>query len=181
MFAFNYWHYISFTIILLLFIAGVASSLMQTKKKMMFSMLFSVSLVTVFLLVFSVIVVDKYTKKVALYKLQNRRLLNIEKIAYTGMVKNVGKFKVAKVIFEIKLVNRGNATGNVKAGSFYKPSGFLSFFSSGLNIINKPQSVKKSFVVAKNLKPGEVQFFRVDFPYPPYFNRTAQFPKVYAH
>ncbi|CAI6157016.1 MAG: hypothetical protein SPLUMA2_SPLUMAMAG2_00658 [uncultured Sulfurimonas sp.] len=56
--------------------------------------------------------------------------------------------------FELKLVNRGHATGNVKGGNFYKASGFLDFFTSGFNKVSKPQSIVKEFVVARNLKPG---------------------------
>ncbi|SFV62214.1 hypothetical protein MNB_SM-6-104 [hydrothermal vent metagenome] len=97
------------------------------------------------------------------------------------MVTNTGKYPIGKVTFDIKLVNKGHATGNVKGGNFYKPSGFFSFFSNGLNLRAKPQTVEKEFVVAKNLKAGESAFFRVYFDYPPYFSSTAQFTKVWGH
>jgi hypothetical protein len=83
------------------------------------------------------------------------------------------------VTFEIKLVNKGHVTGNVKGGNFYKPSGFLDFFSSGMGIKkSKPQTITKTFIVAKNLEPGEVKVFRVHFPYPGYFRNVSQFSKV---
>jgi len=178
---FNIWHYIVLGIIFIIFISGVVASLKQTDTKMKYSMLFSVTLISLFLAVFSVFVVDKYTKKVALSKLKNRRILSIEKIVYSGMVTNTGKYPIGKVTFDIKLVNKGHATGNVKGGNFYKPSGFFSFFSNGLNLRAKPQTVEKEFVVAKNLKAGESAFFRVYFDYPPYFSSTAQFTKVWGH
>jgi len=144
-------------------------------------MLFSVALINAFLAVFSVVVVDKYTKEVKLYKLKNKRLLSIEKIIYTGIVKNEGKFPVGKVVLEIKLVNKGHATGNVKGGNFYKASGFFDFFSGGFNTMKyKPQTIVKEFVVAKNLKPGHAKAFRVYFDYPPYFRSVAQFTKLKA-
>jgi hypothetical protein len=122
-------------------------------------------------------VVDKYTKKVGLYKLKNKRLLSTEQIIYTGIVKNEGNHKIGEVIFEIKLVNKGHATGNVKGGNFYKTSGFWDFFG-GSNKMYKPQSITKEFVVAKNLKPGDAKSFRVYFKYPPYFRSVADFAEV---
>lgn len=177
----NYWHFIVFGFIFLLFIGGVVSSLKQKTQKMKLSMLFSVSLVSLVLAIFSVLVVDKYTKKVELYKLQNKRLLSLEKIVYTGIVKNEGSHEIGKVTFEIKLVNKGHATGNVKGGNFYKASGFLDFFTGGYNLNTRPQTIKKEFLVAKNLRPGESRAFRVYFDYPPYFSSTAQFAKVSGH
>jgi len=177
----NIWHYITFGVILFIFLGGIVTSLKQKSTKMQISMLFSVTLVSLFLAIFSVFVVDKYTKKVELYKVKNKRLLSVEKIIYTGFVKNTGNYPIGKVTFSIKLVNKGHATGNVKGGNFYKPSGFLSFFSEGLNMKSKPQTVEKEFIVAKNLKPGQAKAFRVYFDYPPYFSSTAQFLKVWGH
>ena len=179
--ALNIWHYLVFGVILILFIGGVVASLKQESAKIRFSMVFSVTLISLFLAIFSVFVVDKYTKKVELYKVKNKRLLSIEKIIYTGFVKNTGNYPIGKVTFSIKLVNKGHATGNVKGGNFYKPSGFLSFFSEGLNMNSKPQTVEKEFIIAKNLKPGQAKAFRVYFRYPPYFTSTAQFLKVWGH
>jgi hypothetical protein len=180
---FNVWHYAVFAVIAVIFLGGVIAALKQKKSSMKLSMLFSVTLISIFLAVFSVFVVDKYTKKVELSKLKNKRILSIEKIVYTGIVKNVGKYPIGKVVFSIKLVNKGHVTGNVKGGNFYKPSGFWDFFASVLSDDkkNKPQTIEKEFVVARNLKPGQAKPFRVYFRYPPYFSSTAHFAKVYGH
>lgn len=177
----NYWHFIVFFLIFLIFVGGVFSAYRQQSAKLKYSTLFSTILVSLFLSAFSVMVVDKYTKKVKLYKLENKRLLSLEKIIYTGIVKNEGNHKVGEVTIEIKLVNQGHATGNVKGGSFFKASGFFDFFSGGLNFKSKPQTIIKEFVVARNLRPGEAKAFRVYFDYPPYFSNTSQFAKIYAH
>jgi uncharacterized protein DUF2393 len=178
---FNYWHYIIFGVIFLIFLGGVISSLKQESPKLKLAMIFSVTLVSLFLAIFSVLVVDKYTKKVELYKMQNKRLLGVEKIVYSGIVKNEGNHEIGEVTFEIKLVNKGHATGNVKGGNFFKASGFMDFFTGGYNLNVKPQSLTKEFIVARNLKPGQAKAFRVYFDYPPYFRSTAQFAKVYGH
>jgi len=178
---FNYWHYIVFAVIFLMFFAGIVAALKQENMKIKLGMLFTTTLISVFLAVFSVLVVDKYTKQVKLYKMKNKRLLSIEQIVYTGIVKNTGNHEIGKVTFEIKLVNKGHATGNVKGGNFYKASGFMDFFTGGFNMNFKPQSITKEFIVARNLKPGAAQSFRVHFRYPPYFRSTSQFAKVWGH
>jgi len=178
---FNYWHFIIFGIIFLIFLVGIVAALKQESKKVVIGMVVSVSLVSVLLAIFSVVVVDKYTKSVKLYKLKNKRLLSTEQIIYTGVVKNEGNHKIGKVTFEIKLVNKGYATGNVKGGNFYKSSGFFEFFSGGYNLHFKPQSIVKEFIVAKDLAPGDAKAFRVYFRYPPYFRSTSQFAKVWGH
>jgi len=177
----NYWHFITFGVIFLMFAAGVYSASKQKSTNIKVGMAISVTVVTLFLAGFSVVVVDKYTKKVKLYKMKNKRLLSTEQIIYTGIVKNTGNHKIGKVTFEIKLVNKGHATGNVKGGNFYKSSGFLDFFSGGYNLHFKPQSITKEFIVATDLKPGTAQSFRVHFRYPPYFRSTSQFAKVWGH
>ena len=177
----NYVHFITFGVIFLIFIAGAMGSLKQEETKIKIGMFISTTVITLFLAGFSVLVVDKYTKHVKLYKMKNKRLLSTEQIVYTGIVKNVGNHTIGEVTFEIKLVNKGHATGNVKGGNFYKSSGFMDFFSGGYSRNFKPQSVTKEFVVAKNLNAGEAKAFRVYFRYPPYFRSTAQFSKVWGH
>jgi len=177
---FNYWHYFALSIVFLLFVAGIITALKQQKRKLVIPMLISTILVTSLLAAFSILIVDKYTKVAKLYKVKNKRLLSTEQIIYTGIVKNEGKYTIGEVTFEIKLVNKGHATGNVKGGNFYKPSGFLDFFS-GSNKAYKAQTIVKEFVVAENLKPGASKPFRVHFRYPPYFRSVSDFKKVTAH
>lgn len=179
--AFNYWHFIVLSLIFILFLLGSYNAIQQKDTKTKLGMFFTVSLVTLFLAIFSVIIVDKYTKHVKLYKLKNRRLLSTEQIIYSGIVKNVGHHRIGKVTFEIKLVNQGNATGGMKGKVFYKSSGLFDFFNNGLHLKSKPQSLTKEFVVARNLKAGEIKVFRVYFKYPPYFRSPSQFPKVWGH
>ena len=182
---FNYWHFTVLGVILIGFIIGLISSFRQENPKLIVPMLISVTLITALIGGFSIVVVDKYTKVVKLYKLDNRRLLSTEQIVYTGVVKNEGNHKIGKVTFEIKLVNKGHVTGNVKGGNFYKASGFSDFFTnlfgSGSGKLYKPQSLVKEFVVATNLKPGSAKSFRVHFKFPPYFRSMSQFAKVTGH
>ena len=178
---FTIWHYLIIVMMVLFFAGGVYISLTQPNKKLRFPMIISFTLIILLVGVFSLIVLDKYTKVVSLYKMQSKRLFNIEKIVYTGIVKNEGNYEIGEVTFELKLVNKGHVTGNVKAGSFFSPSGFAEFFGGGAGVLYKPQTIIKKFVVAENLKPGDAQSFRVHFDYPPYFRSVAEFAKVYGH
>ncbi len=144
-------------------------------------MFFSTVLISVLIGAISLAAAEKYTKKVKLVRIENRRYLSQEKISYYGLVKNVGKYPLKKVYISIKLVSGGHNTGNVKPGAFYKTSDFWDFLGKGANKLYKPTTIQKEFVVARDLKPGEVAPFRVTFDYPGYFRNTADFVKVYAH
>lgn len=176
---FNVWHYALLSIVFIIFALGIWAAIQQKdNKKLFLPMIISAVLVSSLLGGLSIVIVDKYTKKAKLSKLKNRRLLNLEKIAYSGMVTNTGNYTIGRVFFEIKLVNKAHSASNVKAGSFFQASGFFDFFSGGANILYKPQTITKEFVVAKNLKPGQSKPFKVYFDYPPYFKNTAQFASV---
>jgi len=179
--SFNYWHFIVLGIIFFIFLSGLISAYRQDDKKLFYPMILSVTLITVLLAGFTMVVVDKYTKIPKLYKLDSKRILSIEKVVYSGIVKNEGNHNIGKVYFEIKLVNKGHVTGNVKGGSFFKASGFFDFFSGKSKALSKPQSITHEFVVARNLKPGEARAFRVNFEWPPYFRNVSDFTKVYGH
>jgi hypothetical protein len=162
--------------------AGIAYAFKQEKRSLIFPILFSVTIVSIMLGGIGIAVVDKYTKVAKLYKLENKRNLSTETIMYSGIVKNEGNFEIGEVTFEIKLVNKGHVSGNVKGGSFYKPRGFFEFFGGeDLDKNSKPQQIIREFVVARNLRPGESQDFKVYFDYPPYFSGVSHFSKVYAH
>lgn len=179
---FNYWHYLVVTLMMVTLLAGIVYAFKQEKRSLIFPIIFSITIISVMLAGIGIAVVDKYTKVAKLYKLENKRNLSTEQIMYSGIVKNEGKFEIGEVTFEIKLVNKGHVSGNVKAGSFYKPSGFFEFFGSEEeDKKNKPQQITREFVVARNLRPGESQEFRVYFDYPPYFSGVSHFSKVYAH
>jgi len=178
----NYWHYISFGIIFIIFILGMISAFKQESKKIASQMFVINIVVSILFIVVAIFVVDKYTKKVELGKVKNRRLLSTEQIVYYGIVKNTGDFTVGTVTFEVKLVNKGNAIGKLKGQSFYKSSGLLGFFEQGFELMDfsKPQTVTQTFTIAENLEPGTAKQFRVYFKYPGYFSSVAQYTKVYG-
>ena len=173
-------HYIVVAIALLILGAGVFAALKQTKKKLVKPMIFSSLLISVLVGAIGIAVAEKYTKKVKIIKVDNRRYLTMEKISYFGRVKNVGKYPLAKVYVVIKLVNGGHATGFKKGSFFQANSGFFSIFT-GMNKLYKPQTIEKEFLVAQDLPPGASASFRVTFDYPGYFKSASDFVRAYAH
>ena len=178
---FTLWHWFVVILTLLIFILLVVISFRQESSKLRNSMIFSSFLVMSLAAGFLIMALDKYTKKAELSGLKNRRMLNTEKIVYTGYITNVGNYTIGQVKIEFKIVNRGHVSGNVKGGNFFKPSGFFDFFSGGYSRNYKPQKIEETVVVARKLPPGKRQFFRVEFDYPPYFSQVADFQRVFAH
>ncbi len=168
---FTIWHYFVVAVVALLFAIVVIISWRNKNHKLRFSMIFSGFISLALVAAFLIMALDKYTKIVKITSLKNRRVLSTEKIIYTGIVRNVGKYTIGKVEFEIKLVNKGHVTGNVKGGNFYKVS----------KKKDKPQTLLMTFVIAEGLKAGKAKSFKVTMPYPPYFRSTSHFTRVFAH
>ena len=181
MMALNIWHSLVLIITIMMFSGGIYFIIKKAPEKLRIPMGISVTLVTLLIGTLFFFVVDKYTKEVTLYKLKSKRLLSIEKIVYTGIVKNTGVHNIGKVTFELKLLNKGRGADNIKPGAFYETSSFFDFFGGGAGVLYKPQTIVKKFIVAKDLEPGKAKSFRVYFTWPAYFQNVAEYPKVYGH
>ncbi|WP_373071461.1 DUF2393 family protein [Sulfurimonas sp.] len=176
---FNFWHFLTLAVLLVIYIVGVVVAKKQEKRKIRITFIIALSIIMILFSIFSILAVDKYTKHVELYKFDNKRLLSIEKIVYTGIVRNEGNYPIGEVTLEVKIVNKARQMG--ARASFFTPSGFAEFFGGGANILYRPQHIVKTFVVAENLQPGQAKSFRVHFDYPAYFKNVSQFAKVYGH
>ena len=172
-------HWITLIVFLLLFILLVIVSKKETNPKIFWSMVFSSFLVTSMLALFSMFVLDKYTKKGKLINITHKRVLLNETIMFFGQVQNVGRFKIGHCKLEVKIVNNALDLNNVTGKTFYAPrSGLGSLFS---NKEERPSTIIKDFTVAKNLKPGEIRNFSATMPYPPYFQKADIRYKLYCH
>ena len=180
---FTSWHWIAVAIFTILFFILTLMSLKEKNTKNILSMIFASFLVLVTAGAFTIMALDKYTKKATLYGVKNTRILRNETIVFTGFVKNKGDFTIGEITLTVKLVNKGHVTGNVKGGSFYKPSGILDFITSfgEQKTSYKPQQIEKDYVVARMIEPGKATYFRVEMPYPPYFKHVSQFTSITAH
>lgn len=180
---FTIWHWGAVFTLLFIFLLLVIASTKEKKQKTMISMIFASFLVLVTTGVFVLMALDKYTKIATIYGQENTRILRNETIVFTGYVKNKGDYTIGEVELTVKLVNKGHVTGNVKGGSFYKPSGILDFFASFGDDSRtfKPQKIENKYIVAENLEPGKAVFYRVEMKYPPYFKHVSEFTSITAH
>lgn len=168
---FNYWHFIAFGFIWIVAILSMVLAYMTLDKKTVPSVMFLIPLFAVILSGVSIPVVDGATKKVSLYKIDNKRKLFTEEIVFYGVVSNDGDFEVGEVELEIRMTNKGKGVSAKKFGSIFVPDGFTV----------KPQQVVENRVIATNLMPGESREFRVYLRYPSYFTDSMNFTKLTAH
>ncbi len=175
------WHYAVIIVTVVIFVMLVIISLREEKSSVRNAMIFSSLLVMTLVSAFLILALDKYTKKVTLAGLKNKRYLSTERIVYSGYVKNTGNYTIGTVKVEFKIVNRGHVTGNVKGGSFFRPSGMGDFFGGGDKRAYRPQKLEETVIVAKDLAPGKSKHFNVSFDYPPYFKQVSHFQRVFAH
>ncbi|MEA2100536.1 MAG: DUF2393 family protein [Campylobacterota bacterium] len=176
---FNAWHIIMLELVILLFTISSIFVYTKVKNKLILPTLFSIFLFCILLAISLILVVDIYTKKVKLYRLESKRLLNIEKVLYTGVVKNEGEYKIGKVTIEIKLVNKSDPR-DIKEGTLFNPMGFIEFFYGGSKAKYRPQTVVKTFVVARDLKPKSAKSFRVYFDFPPHFKNSSEYIRIWG-
>ncbi len=175
-------HWITLVILLILFTLFSAIALKQTSKKILLSMLFSNFLVIVTLAIFSMFVLDKYTKVARLENVTQKRILMTETLTVSGQIRNIGNFDIGKCKLEVKLVNNAMTGGNVSGSKIFTPSGLNIFnFFSSKKANAKPSTVINEFVIAKNFKKGELRNFSVAMRYPPYFQKTYMNYKLYCH
>ena len=173
-----HWLDILFFLILFIFLTLLSVKAAKDNTKLLISMIFASFLVTTFSAILGLIILEKYTKKAIVYDVKQRRVLINETLVLKGKVKNIGKFKINYCKLEVKLVNNGWGGGFTK-GTFFKPGG-LSIFGSKEKA--RPNIVKATrYIITDGLNPGEVKFFSVIIPYPPYFKNTYLNYKLYCH
>lgn len=161
-------HIITLSVLFVIFIILLIVSLKETRKKVLFAMIFSNFLVVSMLAVFSMFVLDKYTKKARLEDMSQARVLISESFVITGRVRNIGRFDISKCFLNVKLVNNAISAGNLNGSTVYKPTGGLEFLTKSTGQERK-STIIKDFLIAKNLKVDELRNFSASMRYPSYF------------
>jgi hypothetical protein len=173
-------HWLTLLILLVIFILFSIIALKQTNRKILLSMLFSNFLVVTMLAVFSMFVLDKYTKQARLENMTQKRVLMTESLVLSGKVRNIGHFDIGKCKIEVKLVNNALTSDTVSGSKVFTPNSGLDFlFNSKQD--TKPSTVIYNFVIAQNFKKGELKNFSVSMRYPPYFQKPTMIYKLYCH
>lgn len=170
-------HIITLLILLVFFVLLFLVALRETRKKVFWAMIFANFLVVSTLAVFSMLVLDKYTKKARIENFSQRRVLRNETIVFTGKIRNIGKFTIGKCKLEIRLVNNPITSKKLGSSDVFKPTTGLDFATKQ----GKASTVKKIFVIAKGLKSKELKNFSVSMPYPAYFAKASAHHYLRCH
>jgi energy-coupling factor transporter transmembrane protein EcfT len=170
-------HWFSLLFFIGLFILLVFISKKEKRRNVFLSMVFASFLVTFTAAIFTIFVLDKYTKKGKLLSIENHRLLRTEEIVFKGKVANVGKFKIGQCKLTIKMINNPAKASNIGDGQIFTPSG-LEFFKAKEKKKERKNAIKREIVIAKNLRPREVRPFTIRMKYPPYFSKVRLIYKL---
>jgi hypothetical protein len=170
-------HVLALLFLFLLFVLLVVLTCKEKRPKIFWSMIFSNVLVTSMLMIFSMLVLDKYTKSAVVENLTQKRVLLTESITFSGQIRNVGRFTIGKCFFEVKLVNNPISAGGLTGAQVFQPTRGFSF---GSKPDEKASTVVETFVIATHLRPEELRNFTVSMAYPSHFQRTTTFQKLHC-
>jgi len=173
-------HWLSVLFFIILFIALSLLSAQAKKNSVVMSGIFASFLVSVFGAVLTVIILEKYTKKGTMIKVDERRVLFNETMVVRGDILNVGKFPLNYCKISIKLINNDRHT--FSKGTFFNSSGFDMFGGKDKKLA-KPNTVlkKQTFKFKPALKPNYRYPFSVTLKYPGYFRGAMIIKKIYCH
>ncbi|MDD2368959.1 MAG: DUF2393 family protein [Sulfuricurvum sp.] len=168
------WHYLVLGIALLLIILSIFSALQAKRLIQQLAILFA-SFIVIIAGAFIVLAgLESYTKKAKIFNLKHDRLLQSEQIVFTGVVKNMGEYPLARVQLELTLQNTQKQQSGIFGGA---PHAFNEAFDTKY----QPQTINYYYTVATDLPPGYSKAFTIMIDYPPYFNDTSYRTKAVAH
>jgi len=111
--------------------------------------------VTLILFFLTVWMINMGLKKAVITKFDNRRVLSTETLYITGYIQNVGKYTINQAMLDIKILNA--------------VSGKAQKVGMNRDGTKKENTVEKTFIIAKNLRPGEQRKFNAKLRLPPHF------------
>ncbi len=176
---FTIFHIITLAIFFVIFILLLILSFKETRKKVLIAMIFSNFLVISMLAVFSMFVLDKYTKKARLEDMSQARVLISESFVITGRVRNIGKFGISKCFLHVKLVNNAVTSGSLSGSTVYKPTTGIEFLDKAKGDVKK-STIVKDFLIARNLKVDELRNFSASMRFPSYFKSPTLVYKLHC-
>ncbi len=168
-------HIIVLIILFIIFVFLLFLSFKESNKKTLVAMIFANFLVISMLAIFSMFVLDKYTKKARIENLKHKRVLRNESIVFGGKIRNLGKFTIGQCELEIKLVSDPVRSKRLGGSDIFKPTTGLSMGKE-----YKSSTVINTFKIAQNLKPKELRTFSVAFRYPPHLKHPSVHHKLHC-
>ncbi|NWF66749.1 MAG: DUF2393 family protein [Campylobacterales bacterium] len=173
-----HWIAISFYIVIFMLLTFLATR--GDNRKIFISLFFSSILVTVLLSFITLMVLDKYTKKGKLEKIDYTKVLRNETLVFSGTVRNVGSFKIGNCTLEIKIINQVSNLDTLSGAQLFTPkSRFFEMFQRDKeDFINH---YTQEFRVVENLEPRRSKNFTVIMKYPIQFKNPSISYKLDCH
>lgn len=170
-------HWIVVLVFILIFILLAVLVLSDKNSKSRVSILIATFVVVIIGAVVSLLILDKYLKKAKIMSYKTTRNYNSESVSITGVIKNIGKFKIAYCSLDIKIINK--VKHNNKKRLYYKTSNSMdSLFKSGKY---KKNFLEESFTVVEDLFPKRTKTFSKSIKIPSHFQNVKYFLHLKCH
>lgn len=178
---FSILHILVLIAIFLLFMILCILSFRQYSGKMLSSMLFTITLMSLMLGGFAMLTLDKYTKKAKIITFEHQRILRNESIVFRGQVRNIGNFDIGSCSIEIKIISNPSPK-DLSSNTMFQPRSGLGFLFDifGDKKKNATSIVKEEFKISNSLSPQQSQKFIVTMPFPTHFKRPSIHQKLYC-
>ncbi len=172
-------HWIAIIVIVILFSLFLFLTIQnQDGKSSLLPPILTNILVMSILAVFSIYVLDKYTKIARLENIVQKKILVNESFAISGQIRNIGNFQIGKCVLEVKISNNSIERTGTDSAIFVPKSAFDGLFNRDKeNVVE----TTKEFVIAENLHKGEMRNFTVFMRYPPSFSKPYTRYELFCH
>ncbi len=170
-------HWIVVAIFVLIFLVLLLLSINEKDSKTFFSMVFSSFLVVSVGMIFSIFILDKYTKRAELVSYKHQIDFRTEKVKIDGKIKNIGKFKIGYCNAIVRISNR--PPRGSKSKSFFKASNSITdIFSSKPK---KKNLIEEEILAITDLESKRSAKFHISLDYPTYFENPKFSVKINCH
>ncbi len=170
-------HWIVVAIFVLIFLILLLLSLKEKNSKTFFSMVFSSFLVVSVGAIFSIFILDKYTKKAELLYYNHKIDFRTESVKVDGKIKNNGKFRIGYCNAIVRISNHPPRGSGTK--SFFKSNNSITdIFSSKPK---KKNLIEEELLAITDLPPKQSKRFYVKLDYPTYFENPKFNVKINCH
>jgi len=173
-------HWIAVSIIAVLFILFLVLTFQNRDEKSSLTAPILTNILAMSILTFfSIYVLDKYTKLAQLDNVIQKKMLVNESFAISGQIRNIGNFQIAQCTLEVKVSNSAIEKTGTDSAIFVPKSALDSLFKRKDEDIGVETT--KEFVIAEDLRPGELRNFTVFMRYPPSFSKPYTRYELFCH
>ena len=157
-------HWLVLAIVSLFFILITILVLRNQQEKSPVSTLIVMFVLMVMVFVISIFGLDEYTKVARLENVSHQKVLINESLVYSGQIRNIGGFTIGKCKLEVEIFS--DRVGEAGSTALFTPKSIFGDFFTNTKENDENAPVSKTFVIAENLKKGELRNFSVSMRFP---------------